>query len=200
MEQTAQHRERVIRFFDHCAERWNGCGVHDENKLHDLLDAAGVTQGVSVLDVACGAGRLFPLYFARGVGRLVAVDISLAMVRRAEAVGGKRVQMLCADAASVDYAQKFDRIVIFNALPHFDAPAQLFAHLADYLLPNGRLSVIHDMGRDALNAFHAGSAPEVSDALPPAEELAVLLGEYLTVDTVLSREDRYLVSGVLPSV
>ena len=168
----------VIRFFDRCAPKWDAWQLRDQEKLDAILDAAGIAPGVSVLDVGCGTGFLFPDYLARNAA-VTGVDLSPEMARRAEARGRGRVPVLCGDAASLDYGRTFQRIVVFNALPHFEDPAALAAHLARFLAPEGRLTIAHDMGREALNAHHAGTADSVSRPLPPAGELAALLAACL---------------------
>lgn len=188
-------QNEIIRFFDRCAPKWDAWQLRDQEKLDAILDAAGIAPGVSVLDVGCGTGFLFPDYLARGAA-VTGVDLSPAMAARAGAREQGRVPVLCGDAAALDYGRTFQRIMVFNALPHFEDPAALAAHLARFLTPGGRLTIAHDMGRAALNTHHAGTAGSVSHPLPPAAEVAALLDAYVAVDTALDGPDRYVVSGV----
>lgn len=188
-------QNEIIRFFDRCAPQWDAWQLRDQEKLDAILDAADIAPGVSVLDVACGTGFLFPDYLARGAA-VTGVDLAPEMARRAREKGGGRVEVLCGDAAALDYGRPFQRIMVFNALPHFADPAALAAHLARFLAPGGRLTIAHDMGRAQLNTHHAGTAGSVSQPLPPAETVAALLAPHVAVDIALDGQDRYVVSGV----
>ncbi len=163
----------VIEFFDRLAPAWDGGMVRDEAVIAAILDAANVAPGVDVLDVACGTG-----------------------VAQGKFAGDDRITVLCRDAQTMDLGRTFDRILIYNAFPHFSNPEVLFETLARHLAPGGRLTVAHGMSRERINAHHQGGASRVSGGLPPVGELSALLAACLTVDRVVSDEAMYLVSGV----
>ena len=146
--------------------------------------------------MACGTGVLFPDYQRRGVASLTGIDLSPEMAARA---GEKYpwATVLCGDAEETDFSRQFDAVVIYNAFPHFPKPERLLERLCGVLRPGGRLTVAHGMSRQALLRHHSGAASRVSLELPEAETLAALLGRWLTVDTVVSDEEKYIVSGAL---
>lgn len=187
----------VAAFFNERAAAWDGYGQPDADKINAILDTAGVQSGVSVLDVGCGTGVLFPFYLARGVALATGVDISQGMIEQASAkFGGEpRARFLCADAAA-EPLPKHNRCVVFNALPHFADPGALLAALARALPAGGRLTIAHGEGRRAINARHERHASAVSRALPSAEELAALVSPLFQVDALRDDEECYLVSGV----
>ena len=88
----------VIAFFDRCAPDWDAGMVRHEPVIQAILDNAGVGPGMSVLDVACGTGVLFPDYLARGAV-VTGIDISPEMARIAaeKFAGEPQVQVLCGD-------------------------------------------------------------------------------------------------------
>ena len=86
---------------------------------------------------------------------------------------------------------------MFVLFPHFPKPERLLERLCGVLRPGGRLTVAHGMSRQALLRHHSGAASRVSLELPEAETLAALLGRWLTVDTVVSDEEKYIVPGAL---
>lgn len=191
-------RSDVIAFFDTLAPTWDASLVRSDRIIHTILDRGGVSSGKRVLDVACGTGVLFPDYLARDVASVVGVDISPAMARIA---AGKyddpRIQVRCADVQELTFSESFDCVMIYNAFPHFPDPAGLLYHLSGCLAPGGRLTVAHGMSRAKIDAHHHGSASKVSMGLMPEEQLAALMGQWCRVDTVLSDEETYIVSGVL---
>ncbi len=190
------NRDAVRGFFDSLAGSWDADRAEEPEKIRAILRRAGIVPGVEVLDVACGTGVLFPYYLELGAGSVTGIDLSPEMIRRAEAkFSDSRIRLLTGDAAELDDGC-FDRIVVFNALPHFPDPERLLRSLAARLAPGGRLTVAHDRCRAAVNGWHEQTAGEVSLGLPPAETVARWMSAALEVDTVVDGEEAYVVSGV----
>jgi len=113
----------------------------------------------AVLDLGCGSGRLFSSYLDGHTSRIVAVDASGAMLRRAEqriaadprlaeAYAQGRIELVQADARSLRRPERFGLIVAAGVLPHLDGPedaSRLLARAARLLQPRGLL-VIDDLG------------------------------------------------------
>jgi len=190
-------KQAIIDFFDRLALSWDINLVHDDEKIGVILDYAGITEGVSVLDVACGTGVLIPDYLARSVKNVAAVDISPKMIDVARSkFSDLRVEFINADIEETDIPGMFDRCVVYNAFPHFPDPRNLVLSLAGRLIPGGRLTVAHSMSREAINARHSGIAGKFSIELMSESELSVIFGECFDVDTALSTEAMYVVSGL----
>ncbi len=187
-------KAEVISFFDHWARSWDEGMVRNEEVIKKILDNAGVGGGLSVLDVGCGTGVLFPDYFSRGVSSLTGIDISPEMAKRASAKF-PAAEVICADVEEYPFDRQFDVIMVYNAFPHFPDPARLIERLASLTKPGGRLSVAHGMSRARLIGHHSGSASRVSVELPEAEELAALFASRFCVDTVISDDGMYQVAG-----
>jgi len=191
------NKHDVAAFFDGLAPTWDDRPARNDAVIAAILNDAAITTGVSVLDVACGTGALIGDYLSRGVSRVTGVDISPAMIARArEKFADPRVRLLAADVEELAFGERFERCVLYNALPHFPAPARLIARLTRALAPGGRLTVAHGMSREAVNARHAATASAVSIPLLPARELVDIFRAHLCVDVVVSDETRYVVSGV----
>lgn len=188
--------EDVIAFFDRLAPHWDADMIRDDAIIGAILDNAFVTAGKTVLDVACGTGVLIPDYLARGVKHVTAVDISpnMAKIAREKFADDPRVTVLTADVETVTFDGMFDCVVVYNAFPHFPAPARLIARLSGLVRPGGTLTVAHGMSRARINTHHSG-AMHVSLGLMAADELAALFRQTLTVTTVLSDDRMYQVVG-----
>lgn len=97
---------------------------------------AGIRQGGQVLDVACGAGRHFPLGLQAG-NRIVGIDRDLAAARQRWS-GEAAVTLIEADletGAPVPFAgQTFDGVVVTNYLWRPILPEIVAAVAADGLL------------------------------------------------------------------
>ncbi|MDR1664228.1 MAG: class I SAM-dependent methyltransferase [Clostridiales bacterium] len=192
------NKQDVIAFFDRRAADWDATVERDDKKIAAILHFAGIEKGVSVLDVACGTGVLIPDYLARGVKKITAVDISPGMIAAAKAkCDDPRVEFIHGDIETAEFPERFDACVVYNAFPHFPDPAALIKALAGKLNANGRLTVAHGASREIINDGHSGAASQVSTGLISAEDTAALFEKYFDVDTVVSDENIYAVSGVL---
>lgn len=191
-------KQDIIQFFDALAPCWDRDLQVDQDKIDFILDKAGVGPGTRVLDVACGTGVLFPFYARRGVAQVTAVDISPEMAKIAAGkTDDPRFRVICGDIEALAPTGHFDCCVIYNAFPHFPEPGRLIGALAAWLRPGGRLTIAHGMGLAALNAHHSGQAAKVSRGMMPAPGLARLLAARFQMDTAVSDDEKYVVSGTL---
>ncbi|MDR1955819.1 MAG: class I SAM-dependent methyltransferase [Treponema sp.] len=190
-------KHEVITFFDRLAPAWDAGSTHDEAKLAVILDHAGIAAGVSVLDVACGTGILFPYYLERKVSAITGVDIAPGMIEQAALKHrDPRITLICADIETLALPRQFDRCMVYSAFPHFEDPARLITALAKTLAPSGRLTVAHSESLERINRRHIHHAHAVSRLLLPAEELAALFWLFFEVDVIVSTDGLYVVSGI----
>ena len=188
------NKHDVIAFFDRLAPGWDADMIRSDEIIACILEGAQITSGLSVLDVACGTGVLFPDYLARGVTDLTAIDIAPEMAKLA-AAKFPQVQVLCGDVEDYPFTRKFDRIMVYNAFPHFPNPEHLIQVLSGLLNPGGTLTVAHGMSRAAIDHHHEGAASKVSVGLMHEDELAAIFSKYLTVTVKISNDRMYQVTG-----
>jgi len=189
-------KQDMIAFFDGLASGWDAGQIHDDEKIDAILDYAGITENVSVLDVACGTGVLMPDYLARGVKKVTGIDISpvmIAMARRK--FSDPRVEFFNMDIEEAALPEQYDRCMVYNAFPHFPDPSRLIEGLAGKLALEGRLTVAHSMSRAQINRHHSGKIANYSVSLPSETELALFFRPYFNVDVALSNDRIYVVSG-----
>ena len=191
------NKQDVIEFFDRLAPSWDADMIKNDVIIGKILDNAEVGEGQDILDVACGTGVMFPYYLERNVATVTGIDISPEMAKIAEDkfsdVSG--VQVICGDVEKVSFDKKFARIVVYNAFPHFPEPERLIRRLTDLLRPGGSFTVAHGASRAVIDAHHQAQATKVSMGLLPAETLRDLFANYLQVETVISDDRMYQVTG-----
>lgn len=192
------NQQDVIAFFDRAAPSWDAEMIKNDSVIEKILDNAEIGEGQDVLDVACGTGVLFPYYLQRGVASVTGIDISPEMAKIAEGkcAGAANVQVICGDVETVPFHKKFDRIVVYNAFPHFPSPKRLIKILSGLLREDGRLTIAHGQSREAIDGHHQGDASKVSNGLMSAESLKKLFDPHFTVEVMISNRDMYQVSGV----
>jgi len=188
-------------FFERLAEEWDAQQPPDrEEWLRRLLEPFGdlLQQAQAVLEVGTGTGALIPLLRESApTARVVSIDLAYAMLRRA--------RRRCLDALLVQAdvhhlpfpPAAFDRVVCHNTFPHFhDKPAAL-VELARVLRSGGYLLILHDLGREQVNAIHRSVGGAIgNDLLPSGDELARLLqaGDFSPVE-VEDSPQRYRAIG-----
>ena len=192
------NKQDVIDFFDRMAPQWDADMIKNDTVIGKILDNAEVEAGQDILDVACGTGVMFPYYLNRGAASVTGIDISPEMVKIAENKFAKepRVQVICGDVEEVKLDRKFDRIVVYNAFPHFPKPKRLIKILAGLLKEGGRLTIAHGQSREAIDGHHQGSASKVSNGLMTADSLKKLFDPHFDVEIMISNSQMYQVSGV----
>lgn len=191
-------KKDVIAFFDRCAPSWDAEMIKSDVKIGKILDNAEVGENMDVLDVACGTGVLFDYYLQRNVASVTGIDISpeMAKIAASKYEGQPKVQVICGDVEEYAFGRKFDRIVVYNAFPHFPYPKRLIKILASLLKEDGRLTIAHGQSREAIDGHHSGSASKVSNGLMSAENLKRIFDAHFDVEVVISNNHMYQVSGV----
>jgi SAM-dependent methyltransferase len=123
-------------------------------------------HGRAVLDLGCGSGRLFRAFLEGGAERVVAVDGSSALLRRAqariatdpvlaEAAGAERLTVAEGDVRRLDRTELLTLLkgpaslqVMAGVLPHLDGPEEALRALVGMagLLSSDGVAVIDDLG------------------------------------------------------
>ena len=191
-------KKDIIEFFDRCAPTWDAEMIKSDVIIGKILDNAEVGPGMEILDVACGTGVLFDHYLSRDVASVTGIDISpeMAKIAAEKYVHEPKVQVICGDVEEFTFDRKFDRIVVYNAFPHFPYPKRLIKTLAGLLKEDGRLTVAHGQSREAIDGHHSGAASKVSNGLMAAESLKRIFDAHFDVEVVISNRHMYQVSGV----
>ena len=192
-----------VRFFDGIAARWDGWIDHEQQdrQLAEGLTLMGLRADEVVLDLGCGTGSLTAVLLGKlgERGRVVAVDISPAMLAQARAkISDERVSWHVGDVCALPVEDaSIDRVLCYSVWPHFDDYAAAIREIERVLRPGGQLHVWHLISRSHVNEVHAKADPAVAaDVLLPASDTARLLGEHGMVARAL-RDDAegYLVTA-----
>ena len=191
-------KAKIRDFFDDLAPVWDDQLIVYGWKMDRILDAAGVTEGSRVLDVACGTGVMIPFYMRRGAAHVTGIDLSPAMASTCSsnfACYGDRLDVVCGDAETHPFADSYDAVVVFNAFPHFPDPQALVGHLSRCVAPGGTLTIAHDMGRKDLDSHHEGCASEISHGMMHEDDVAALFGADFDMRAVVSEKEIFVVAG-----
>jgi SAM-dependent methyltransferase len=109
-----------------------------------LVALVPIGPGAVVLDLACGTGALASAAAAPSA-KLVAVDLSVDMLRRAEAGLGRhgvRLAVAAMNAQLLGFVDRvFSRVLCGSALDSFPDPARALAEMHRVLRPGGTLGL-----------------------------------------------------------
>ncbi len=118
-------------------------------ECHSLDQAIGDPAGCDVLDMACGDGFHTRRIKRLGAGRIVGVDLSQAMIDRANARENQEqlgIEFVQADARSLPDLGKFDLVIaayLLNYARDSHDLARMLAGVARTLKPGGRFVTIN---------------------------------------------------------
>src|SRR5258706_1615716 len=193
-----------------------GDGMDAETHRHftdfaNMATALALPPGSRILDVGCGSGWLSE-YFARLGYDVTGIDISdelIAMSReRVELVPydvdhetALRCRFLTQDIESAPLPEKFDAVICYDSLHHFEDERKVFCHLAQMLDIGGLLFILEghkpsagsateDELQDVMRQYGTLESPFSGDylrALLDERGLAVV-GDYCSVNGLFERE------------
>lgn len=144
----AGQNEAVRRFY-----RWNA-PIYDLTRWvvlrrrQEAVDALRLRAGASVLEIGCGTGLNFALLGKKvgDTGRIVGIDLSADMLKRASRRRRTNVELICADAARLTLRDRFGGILFSYSLTIMPKWEEGVARAFEHLAPGGNLVVL-DFGR-----------------------------------------------------
>lgn len=104
--------------------------------------------GGSILELGCGEGLLARRLDASRYRRFVGVDVSPAVVERANRAAPPGATFVVADAEAFDPGEAFDAVVFNEVLEYFADPARLVRRYERWLAPGGVFIVSQYMSRE----------------------------------------------------
>ncbi len=158
--------------FDVRAARYEELRPVDDNwwEVYDALVRIGELRGARVLEVGCGTGRLSAALAEREHARVWGLDVSGAMVERANANG---VHAKVGRAETLPFKEGwFDAVVTRMVIHLIDRP-RAFAQAARVLAPGGRLAIATENPASFDDVWFARffpSVPEIERGRFPSSE------------------------------
>jgi len=158
------HNQRIIDQFTRWAKPFAELPIHAEaDSLREAVAACAVTEGVTVLDVACGPG-IVACALAQQGAHVIGVDLTPAMINQAKSRSANSkvaVTFQVGDARNLPFQKgAFDRVVTRYSLHHMEDPREVLAEMIRVCRPGGRLVVVD-----------ATPAPEAQAGYDQAETL-----------------------------
>jgi len=175
---------KVAEFFSNIAENWDSMETTPSLKIDALLARCNIKEGERVLDLACGTGIITEKLIDLSHGKVIALDIAPKMIEIAikKYKDNPLATFIVGDFLTVQFPESFDKIIIYNAYPHFlDRDAFRDALLRN-LKPGGEFAIVHSLSRAALDSHHHGIESISRSLLPVEQEAAFYENDFDILD------------------
>lgn len=192
--------DQLRAFFEELALEWDGQQPPDRVEILTrlLMPFDDCFSGMA-LDVGTGTGALIPILWERYPGcRIVSLDLATEMLRRARR-RCPQADLTQADVHTLPFRTgAFQTVVCHNSFPHFWRKQDALRELRRVIVPGGILLILHDLGREEVNAVHQSARSSIihQDLLPTAVELTKYLEEAgFSQDCLEDCADHFVVSA-----
>lgn len=146
-------------------------------RLDQIVAAAGIETGETVLDVGTGTGILVPLIQQYRPGKIIACDLSEKMLEQLRK-NYPGVETVAADVRDLTLPDaSFDVVFINACYPNIADKPGAFANLSRMMTPGGRLVISHPLGKRFIDSLKKTS-PFPLDDFPEKAEAETLLAPY----------------------
>ena len=183
----------IKEFFESIADNWDNKN-DDRNIIEELFKLIDLKENEDVLDLGCGKGIITPYIYQYTHKLVMGIDLSEKRIEGAKKNNpdSNKYNYICGDFFDYEFNQKFDKIIIFNAFPHFLDKEALARKANEILKPKGSLIIMHNLGKERLNNHHNEKAPTISCGLRTPIEEANDLKNYFKLIKSIDEADRYL--------
>lgn len=187
----------IKTYFDERAAHWDEGGQPIDEVRRTIAFLSDIRPAMHVLDVACGTGAMFAALKEQNPAHITAIDLSEKMseIAQRKVQGDPLFDVRCQDLFEMTQ-EIFDRVIIYNAYPHFMEKEKLVGKVAELLKPGGRFVVAHGACREKINGCHKNVPKEITSGLLSVKEEIHGWETYFHIDMQIDTEQFYLFSGI----
>lgn len=187
-----RNAEQEAAYFDALAQTWDEHRGLTDERIAALLAPCAIKPNERVLDLACGTG-IIDLELAHEGALVLGVDVSPEMIEIAvKKNASPNVHYEGADFYAFQSDEPFDKIIVFDAYPHFLDKEAFSEKAASLLKSHGRLYIIHAAGKEEINAHHAeGHDNSLATALLTPEKEAKAFWKEFSLAKSEDEKDHY---------
>jgi len=182
-------------YFNNTYENWKEIPDEKGRIINKTINMLGISEGHSVLDVASGIGVLYSALKDMRLSNYVALDISENMLEELKYLYPE-AKTICDDFdKEVDFREKFDYIIIFNSIPHFENLDIVFSNARKHLKVGGIFAIAHSKTRNGLKEHHKRIGYDLGrEAIPNNDTLKKLVKKYEFEEDIVKDDDFFYFS------
>jgi len=194
----------IRAYFNQRAAIWDETASEkDTTKLKRMARRLNIKPGSTILDVGTGTGVFIPFLLSEigEKGRIVALDFTEKMLRRAQAKGfNGNIDYLCADVTNIPLGEEiFDIVICYSSFPHFQNKPRALAEMNRVIKTGGKLFICHTSSRTKLNEIHRQVPAVENDTIPDEGEMQIMLSTAGFTDIMIEdSSESYLASARKP--
>lgn len=184
-------------YFNNTYERWKEISNEKDNIINKTVNALGISKGDSVLDVASGVGVLYTALKYKQLSNYVALDISEKMLEELKTLYPE-AKTICVDFdKEVELEEKFDYIIIFNSIPHFENLDIVFSNAKKHLKNEGTFAIVYARTREGLKERHKKVGFNLGrEAIASDDILDKLVKKYDFKESIIEDDDFFYFSCI----
>ncbi|ADL53080.1 class I SAM-dependent DNA methyltransferase [Clostridium cellulovorans] len=182
-------------YFNETYKNWQEVSDEKTAIIDKIIKKLGISEGESLLDVASGTGVLYENLKDISLSKYVALDISENMLKELKKLYFE-AKTICADFdEDIDLGEKFDFLVIFNSIPHFENLDTVFTNVYKHLKDRGTFAIAHSRTREKLKEHHRNIGYSLGrDAIPSDDTLLKLTRNYGFKECYIEDEEIFFFS------
>lgn len=188
-------------YFNGLAQQWETKQSAEQEKIENLLSKIAWNPGMTILDIGCGTGVLFPFLEKISQGRksIFAMDFAESMAHEAAQKKYPSIKVLCGCARYLPFPHNsVDRVIAFNTFPHIQGKNLAIKECWRVLKSNGELAILHTHSSAEINAIHEEIGGAVKNhKLPSARQMCQMLKSVgFNIKQAVDRAGEYFLSGI----
>ena len=179
-------------FFDELSKTWDSTNTKSPSVIFANID---IKKDDHVLDVACGTGVLEPFLCKLTDKKVIGIDISDGMIEKAK-VNNASLNVEYIVGSFYDYYKGgFDKIIVYNAFPHFVVLEKFKQALYSNLKDGGEFIICHSLSRAELDMHHSKCSSNVSRSLKEVEKEADFFKDIFQITTAKEDDHSFVIVG-----
>ena len=180
-------------FFNNLSSTWD---EHNKENYDIVFNVIELKENDKVLDVGCGTGILDKTIYSYTKNKVVGIDISDKMLEIARTKNDID-DISYINQSFYDYNEgDFNKIIIYNAYPHFVLLEEFKKALYRNLKTKGYFLICHSLSRKRLNEHHKYLSKNISRDLDNVDKEANYFVDLFDIIKAYEDDDCFYILGM----
>ncbi|UUV17448.1 class I SAM-dependent methyltransferase [Fusobacteria bacterium ZRK30] len=142
-------------YFNKNVDKWVDYLTDDRTfAIKESLKLMNIDKENSVLEIGAGTGTFYSFFNTNKSENYLGIDISEKMLEEFKKRFPEAVTCCMNFEKKINLDRKFDIVVLFDSIPHFERVDLLFENAAELLNDGGVFYIIHSKTRNQLKEHH----------------------------------------------